>query len=102
MSLAHHESAVDPDGRDLFRLVVDAEPEANLLLRLLEPFVIHDVLPSRVDCAVTDGHLAVELEFAADPAVAVRLHQRLAVMVGVRDVALAPAGRARASGSLAA
>lgn len=102
MSPSHRESPVAPDGCDLFRLVVEAEPETNLLLRLLEPFVVHDVLPSRVDCAVCDGHLAVEVEFAAAAAVAVRLHQRLSVMVGVRDAALAPAGRTRASGSLAA
>lgn len=85
------------DGADLHRLLVEAEPETNLLLRLLEPFVIHDVLPSRVDCAASGGVLAVEIAFAASSDLAQRLHGRLSVIVGVRDAALAPAGGARSA-----
>lgn len=99
---AFPEPSVRHDGEALYRLAVEAEPDANLLLRLLEPFVIHDVLPRRVDCAATAGALAVELEFAAAEAVAVRLRQRLAVMVGVREAALAPAAPARGAATHAA
>lgn len=75
----------------LHRLCVVAEPDTNLLLRLLVPFVIHDVLPSRVDCSAGADALAVIIEFSAEDAVAVRLGQRLGVMVGVRTADLAPA-----------
>ena len=75
-----------------FRLAVAAEPETNLLLRLLEPFVIHDVLPSRVDCRTDEDTLSVTIAFAAEEAVAVRLGQRLGVMVGVRTADLTTAG----------
>lgn len=68
----------------LHRLAVAAEPSTNLLLRLLEPFVIHDVLPDHIDCHADEDGLTVTIEFAAEPAVAVRLGQRLGVMVGVR------------------
>ena len=81
-----------PSGAAFFRLVVEAEPDANGLLRLLEPFVIHDVLPHRIDIAHHtdgDGALAVELEFSAEIDLALRLEARLRAMVSVRDVALA-------------
>ncbi|WP_374251015.1 hypothetical protein [Xanthobacter sp.] len=74
-----------------YRLAVAAEPETNLLLRLLEPFVIHDVLPSRVDCRTDEDTLSVTIAFAAEEAVAVRLSQRLGVMVGVRTADLTTA-----------
>ncbi|UJX47856.1 hypothetical protein D7006_09910 [Xanthobacter sp. YC-JY1] len=61
------------------------------MLRLLEPFVIHDVLPGRIDCRTDADTLTVTIEFAAEEAVAVRLGQRLGVMVGVRRVDLATA-----------
>lgn len=92
--MSSREPAAPRDGQSAFharhthRLAVEAEPATNLLLRLLEPFVIHDVLPGRVDC-VTDGDaLTVAIEFAAEEAVAVRLSQRLGVMVGVRAAVL--------------
>lgn len=69
-------------------LVVEADADANALLRLLEPFVIHDVLPHRIDAARCGDALAVELEFSCEEAVAERLEARLAAMVVVRDVAL--------------
>ncbi|QRG08764.1 hypothetical protein EZH22_11050 [Xanthobacter dioxanivorans] len=78
-------------GAGLYRLVVEAEPDPNSLLRLLEPFVIHDVLPHRIDCASTAEACAVELEFTATADLATRLHMRLSTLVCVRDAALAPA-----------
>ncbi|MFG1286153.1 hypothetical protein [Xanthobacter versatilis] len=94
MSHAHSLTTVAADGADFHRLAVEVEPETNLLLRLLEPFVIHDVLPSRVACAATSDGLAVEIVFAASADLAQRLHGRLSVMVGARDAVLSPAGRA--------
>jgi hypothetical protein len=69
---------------------VAAEADPNLLLRLLEPFVIHDVLPSAVTCAADARGLSATLDFSAEPAVAERLRMRLAVTVGVRAAELAP------------
>ena len=73
------------------RLVVEAEPAPNALLRLLEPFVIHDVLPHRVDCAAAGDALGVEIEFSASQDLATRLLMRLSTMVCVRAAALGPA-----------
>lgn len=103
--MSSREPAVHRDGpspvrarRCLHRLAVAAEPDANLLLRLLEPFVIHDVLPSRLDCAADGDALTVTIEFSAEDAVAVRLGQRLGVMVGVRTADLTTAAtQARAA-----
>lgn len=81
-----------PVGAASYRLVVDAEPDANALLRLLEPFVIHDVLPERVDVSHERrgplAGLSVELQFCASADLAARLAARLEAMVSVRDVAL--------------
>lgn len=77
-------------GAGLYRLVVEAEPASNALLRLLEPFVIHDVLPHRIDCASDREACAVELEFTATADLATRLHMRLSTLVCVRDAALVP------------
>ncbi|MFG1333925.1 hypothetical protein V5F41_22065 [Xanthobacter autotrophicus] len=95
MSHAQPFPTVAADGLDLHCLTVEAEPETNLLLRLLEPFVIHDVLPAHVACATSGDGLAVEIVFAASADLAQRLRGRLSVMVGVRDAALAPAARVR-------
>ncbi|MFG1358969.1 hypothetical protein [Xanthobacter pseudotagetidis] len=78
------------------RLRVEAEADPNLLLRLLEPFVIHAVMPSAVTCAADARGLTACLDFAAEPSVAERLRMRLMVTVGVRAAELAPA-RAPAS-----
>ncbi|WP_051356963.1 hypothetical protein [Azorhizobium doebereinerae] len=75
-----------------YRLVVEATPDPNVLLRLLEPFVIHDVLPHRVDVAYCGGALCVELEFTAAPDLALRLEGRLRVMVPVSDVEMVRLG----------
>ncbi|MDI4664753.1 hypothetical protein K9U40_10505 [Xanthobacter autotrophicus] len=92
-------SPVVEDGAGLYRLVVAAEAETNLLLRLLEPFVIHDVLPTAVACRTDGGTLAVEIAFAAHGDVALRLQARLSVLFGVHEAALVPvdAGEARAA-----
>lgn len=77
-----------PDGVAVYRLAVEAAPDANVLLRLLEPFVIHDVLPHRIEAAHEADALMVELEFTAAPDLAVRLENRLRAMVPVNDVAM--------------
>ncbi|WP_341990790.1 hypothetical protein [Azorhizobium sp. AG788] len=83
-----------PSGVAVYRLVVEAAADANVLLRLLEPFVIHDVLPHRIDVAHLDDVLAVELVFTAGPDLAIRLENRLRAMVSVSDVAMALASPA--------
>jgi hypothetical protein len=77
------------DGAALHRLTVEAEADPNALLRLLEPFVIHAVLPLSLTSRVDDAGLSAEIEFQAGPEVAARLAARLGVMVPVRRVALA-------------
>lgn len=78
------------------RLKVEAEADPNLLLRLLEPFVIHAVMPSAVACSADERGLTAVLDFPAEAAVAERLCMRLQVTVGVRAAELVPA-RAPAS-----
>ncbi|GGF87436.1 hypothetical protein GCM10007301_54150 [Azorhizobium oxalatiphilum] len=84
-----------------YRLVVEAMPDPNVLLRLLEPFVIHDVLPHRIDVAHCDNSLAVELEITASPDLAARLEGRLRAMVPVSDVAMVCLGEGHPHGSAA-
>lgn len=84
-----------------YRLVVEATPDPNVLLRLLEPFVIHDVLPHRIDVAHCDNALAVELEITATPDLAERLEGRLRAMVPVSDVAMVRLGEGHHYGSAA-
>ncbi|MFG1422425.1 hypothetical protein [Roseixanthobacter liquoris] len=74
-----------PAGDATYRLVLEAEPESNVLLRLLEPFVIHNVLPDHLDVARLEDGISVELLFRAPEAVAERLEARMQAMVGVRD-----------------
>lgn len=75
------------------RLVVEADAHPNLMLRLLEPFAIHDVQPTRirldgpedgnthiVDC----GDMRAEIAFLASHELAERLWARIDVMVPVR------------------
>lgn len=82
------------DGVQLHRLTVETDADPNLLPRLIEPFVIHDVLPSRIVSHADLGVLAAEIEFLASAELAERLHMRLAAMVAVRRVELS-AVRAR-------
>lgn len=74
-----------PAGDATYRLVLEAEPESNVLLRLLEPFVIHNVLPDHLDVARLEDCISVELVFRAPQAIAERLEARMQAMVGVRD-----------------
>lgn len=75
-----------------YRLVAEAEPETNSLLRVLEPFVIHDVVPTRVDVARlgsgADAVLCIDIRFGADAPLAARLAARLETMVTVRTCRL--------------
>ena len=75
------------------RLVVEADAHPNLMLRLLEPFAIHDVQPTRVRLdgpadGVIDpanlGDMRAEIAFVATPELAERLWARIDVMVPVR------------------
>ena len=79
------------------RLVVEAYAHPNVLLRLLEPFAIHEVLPTRVRIEgpadgrldpITPGDLHAEIAFAASAEVAERLRARIDVMVPVRTARL--------------
>jgi hypothetical protein len=64
------------------RFTVHTEPHPNALARIIAPFVIHDVLPSRLsataDAAGTDYVLSIE--FSAAIEVAHRLGNRIAAM----------------------
>ncbi|GAB4071622.1 hypothetical protein KHC28_05405 [Ancylobacter sonchi] len=87
------------------RLVVEADAHPNLMLRLLEPFAVHDVQPTRVRLdgpvdGVIDmanlGAMRAEIAFTAPVEVAERLWSRIDVMVPVRSshlvsTAVAPA-----------
>lgn len=76
------------DGADQHRLTVETDADPNLLLRLLEPFVIHAVLPTRIASSADHATLRVEIEFAAPAELAERLHMRLSAMVAVRSADL--------------
>lgn len=81
---------VAPSGAASRRFVVEAEPETNALLRVLEPFVIHNVLPARVDAECADGapHMRILIHFSAPDELAARLEARLSTLVCVRGVRL--------------
>lgn len=75
------------------RLVVEADAHPNLMLRLLEPFAIHDVQPTRVRLDGPEdgridpanlGDMRAEIAFVAPVEVAERLWARIDVMVPVR------------------
>lgn len=83
-------SSGTPSGVAPYRLVVEAEPSSNALLRLLEPFVIHDVLPGSVRSDHVGEVLSIEIAFSAGPDLAARLLARMEAMVAVRAAALAP------------
>lgn len=76
------------------RLVVEADAHPNLMLRLLEPFAIHDVQPTRVRLDGPEdgrldpanlGDMRAEIAFVAPVEVAERLWARIDVMVPVRS-----------------
>lgn len=76
------------------RLVVEADAHPNLMLRLLEPFAIHNVQPTRVRLdAPEDARLdpadlrpmRAEIGFTAPVELAERLWSRIDVMVPVRS-----------------
>lgn len=89
------------------RLVVEADAHPNLMLRLLEPFAIHDVQPTRIRLDGPEdgridptrlGTLRAEIAFVAGPELAERLWARIDVMVPVRTSHLVSS----ASGEIAA
>lgn len=80
-------------GLSRHRLVVEADAHPNLMLRLLEPFAIHDVQPTRIrldgpaDGKVDPanlGDMRAEIAFVASHELAERLWARIDVMVPVR------------------
>lgn len=79
-------------------LRVEVEANPNSLLRLLEPFVVADILPHRLTCAPEGDSLTVHLAFLADDDLAARLVGRLDAMVAVRRVSAAPGEDAGALG----
>lgn len=75
------------------RLVVEADAHPNLMLRLLEPFAIHNVQPTRVRLDGPEderldpadlGNMRAEIAFTAPVELAERLWARIDVMVPVR------------------
>ncbi|MEW6257332.1 MAG: hypothetical protein AB1592_15370 [Pseudomonadota bacterium] len=81
---------VAPSGAAPRRLVIETEPETNALLRVLEPFVIHNVLPARVDaeCPGEAGAVRITVHFDAPDALAQRLEARISTLVCVREARL--------------
>lgn len=77
-----------PAGATLHCLLVEAEPNPNALLRLLEPFVIHDVLPLRLDSRAEGAALRLAITFRAPADLAERLKMRIAAMPAVHDAIL--------------
>lgn len=85
-------AASAPSGVPLHRLVVEADPSPNVLLRLLEPFVIHDVLPLRAESRADGPGLRLAVTFRAAPDLAERLKMRLSVLPVVHGVVLEAVG----------
>lgn len=83
-------SPAAPCGAASFRLTVETEPRLDALSRLLESFVIHDVLPGAVRMFHHTDALRVEIDFRADADLARRLLLRSQAMVSVRDAACVP------------
>ena len=83
-------SSGTPSGVAPYRLVVESEPCSNALLRLLEPFVIHDVLPRSVRSEHECGVVSMVIAFSATSDLAARLLARMEAMVTVRAAALVP------------
>lgn len=77
------------------RFTIHADAHPNVLARLLEPFVIHDVLPTRLDGAVhASGAYALAVEFACEDDLARRLGDRIEAIVVVRKLAREMVGAA--------
>ncbi|MFG1417417.1 hypothetical protein V5F38_17935 [Xanthobacter sp. V0B-10] len=77
-----------PAGASLHCLLVEADAAPNALLRLLEPFVIHDVLPLRLESRADGDALRLVIAFSAESDLAERLQMRLCAMPVVRGAAL--------------
>lgn len=81
-------SLQSPPSLALHRLTVEADADPNALLRLLEPFVIHDVTPHRLSSERHGESFHVRIEFAAEADLAHRLEMRLTVLPVVRSARL--------------
>ncbi len=76
-----------PDAALRHQFTVRLESAPNALARLVEPFVIHDVLPERLESVRGPSELIVHIWFTAETDLARRLADRLRVMIPVFDVA---------------
>lgn len=93
-------------GLSRHRLVVEADAHPNLMLRLLEPFAIHDVQPTRIRLdgppdgkadPANLGDMRAEIAFVASHELAERLWARIDVMVPVRTSHLVSSASAEAA-----
>lgn len=89
------ELAAAPSGAPLHCLTIQVVGEVNALLRLIEPFVIHDVTPVRVVSDARPDGFEVTVEFRADAELARRLEKRLGAQVTVVSARLRPAAAGR-------
>jgi hypothetical protein len=80
-------SVTDAALRHHFTVRLESAP--NALARLVEPFVIHDVLPERLESMRGASEVVVHIWFTADADLARRLADRLRAMIPVFDVAAA-------------
>lgn len=76
-----------PD-RGRHRLLVEADADPNVLLRLMEPFAIHDVMPAAMRLDTPATTLRAEIVFDAPAPLAERLRARIEAMVPVRRARL--------------
>lgn len=89
------ELAAAPCGVPLHCLSIHVVGEVNALLRLLEPFVVHDVNPVRIVSDVRPDGFEVTVAFRADADLARRLEQRVGAQVSVASARLRPAAAGR-------
>ena len=69
------------------RFLLDADADAGLLPRLLQPFAKRDLIPEHMNAARTGATMQVEiLLLDADPAEVARIAGNLGQVVGVRHV----------------
>lgn len=70
------------------RFTVRTEARADALARLIEPFVVNDVVPSRLEAHAPVGEACyrVTIEFAAEADLAAKLAQRLTTLYAVTSL----------------
>lgn len=81
--------AAAPTNAANHHLQLDLAADPNALLRVLEPFVVHDVLPHTLNSVATGEGLRLSITFHASEPLAQRLHGRIAVLPVVSSARLA-------------